>query len=135
MEQQEDQTDSGLDEESDLENQLEEYMRQGVEGIPRDGQGSGLGHLEVQHAQNKVLTTAMQMPEIDLNKAQTQLDPIFKIDTKEGQKPDRPVGAVDGEHVVQSGSSDDEESDFVQSSSAGSLHTDESPAGKPNSTY
>ena len=75
----------------------------------------------------------MPMPEIDLHKA--QLDPIFKMDKKVESKPVRPVGEVDGEEMVQLAASDDEDSDFVGSSSAGSLHTDESPGGKPNSMF
>ena len=79
----------------------------------------------------------MQMPEIDLYKAQNQLDPIFKTDKMEGQskrQSARPVGDVGAEQIVRMESSDDD-SDFVQSSSAGSLHTDLTPGGKPNSAW
>lgn len=42
---------------------------------------------------------------------------------------------MDGEQIALSDDSSDDDSDFVQSSSAGSLRTDTTPGGKPNSTY
>ena len=110
-----------------------------MEGVPRELEASTLSLLEIQHAQNKALGTAMPLPTIDLHKAQHQLDPIFKVGKKEGHGKGQSAGAAAAaalrEGIVLQRDSSDEESDFVQSSSAsgGSLHTDATPGGKPNS--
>ena len=73
------QSDSVFDEESDLENQLEEYMRQGVEGLPRERDDSNMSRLESQYAENKVLSNLVALPNIDTKATKERMDGIFQV--------------------------------------------------------
>ena len=57
-------------------------MRQGVEGLPRDREGSDLSRLESQYAKNKVLSNLVALPNLDTKTTQGQMDAIFKVTAK-----------------------------------------------------
>ena len=55
-------------------------MKQGVEGMPREREGSNMSHhLESQYAQNKVLSNLIALPNLDPNTTQGPMDAIFKV--------------------------------------------------------